>query len=127
MALFYDLTKLQDQSANNSTKLIQMLYLHWNKAAAEKLSNIRKRSKVSLAGRSFLLNPTAFFNDTSTDPSYRVQYIKLTGMRDYGLYRQYKYKGLQTSFYPDLAFDHLKGNPLLVITPTEILFKYEES
>jgi hypothetical protein len=127
MALFYNLKTLEEHSCNDAKKFIDMLYYHWNKAAPLKRSNMDKRSRVSLTGHSFLLNPLAFFEDTSTDTAYRVQYIKLAGMRDYGLYRQYKYKRLQTSFFPDLAFDMIKHNPLLVITPTEIIFKYEES
>ncbi len=85
------------------------------------------RSRVSLVGHSYLLNPKEFFEDKSTDIIFRVQYLKLAGMRDYGLYKQYKYTGLQTSFFPDLAYDNIKHNPLLIIKPTEILFKYERN
>lgn len=85
------------------------------------------RSRVSLVGHSYLLNPKEFFEDKSTDIIFRVQYLKLAGMRDYGLYKQYKYIGLQTSFFPDLAYDNIKHNPLLIIKPTEILFKYERN
>ena len=85
------------------------------------------RSRVALVGHSYLLNPKEFFEDKTTDIIFRVQYLKLAGMRDYSLYKQYKYIGLQTSFFPDLAYDNIKHNPLLIIKPTEILFKYERN
>ncbi len=47
-------------------------------------------------------------------------------MRNYLLYKQYKYKALETSFYPDLNWNAIKHNPLLIITQAEIKFKYEE-
>lgn len=102
-----------------------MLYFHWDKTIPLRKSNMLLRSRVPLVGYSFLLNPADFFKDKNTDIIYRVQYIKLAGMRDYSLYKQYKYTGLQTSFFPDLAVDNIKYNPLLTIKPTEILFKYE--
>lgn len=125
MALFFDLKKLEEQSCNDSVKLISMLYFHWNKNAPILKHNIPLRSRVSLAGYSFLLNPADFFNDRGTELTFRIQYIKLAARRDYLLYKQYGYKGLQTSFFPDLAMDNIKHNPLLNIKPTEILFKFE--
>jgi hypothetical protein len=102
-----------------------MLHLHYTKAPLNKY-NRTHFSKVPLHGASFLLNPAAFFADYSTDILFKVQYIKLAGRRDYALFKQYGYKRLQTSYFPDLAFDAIKHNPLITITPTEILFKYEE-
>lgn len=126
MALFFDLKTLEAQSCNDPTLFISMLYFHWNKAAPLTKRNKYERSKVSLAGYSYLLNPYDFFKDNITDIIFKVQYIKLAGMRDYTLYKYYKYSGLQRSFFPDLAADNIKHNPLLIIQPTEILFKYEQ-
>lgn len=125
MTLFFNLKTLQDQSCNKPDLFMSMLYYHWNPAAPLKRNNIQLRSKVPLTGYSFLLNPEAILEDTSTDVLFKVQYIKLAGMRNYLLYKQYKYTGLQTSLIPDLAKDNIKYNPLLIIKPTEILFKYE--
>ena len=125
MALFFNLNTLEEQSCNDSTKFMRMLYLHYAKQPLNKY-NKSHFSKVPLHGSSFLLNPHDLFNDYSTDVLFKIQYIKLAGRRDYGLYKQYGYKGLQTSFFPDLAFDAIKHNPLLTITPTQITFKYEE-
>ena len=104
-----------------------MLHLYWDKSIPLRKSNMALRSRVPLVGHSYLLNPKEFFEDKTTDIIFRVQYLKLAGMRDYGLYKQYKYIGLQTSFFPDLAYDNIKHNPLLIIKPTEILFKYERN
>ncbi len=84
------------------------------------------RSKVSLTGNSYLLNPSDFFNDRSTDDLFRVQYIKLAGRRDLTLFKLHNYRRLQTSYYPDLIYDSIKHNPLLEITKSEIIFTYEE-
>lgn len=126
MALFFDLHKLQEQSSNDSKKFLWMLYYHWNKAAPLTKYNQGLRSKVSLVGHSFLLNPEDFFKNQNIDDIFRVQYIKLAGRRDYNLYKQYRYCRLQTSYFPDLAIDNIKHNPLLTITKTEVHFKYEE-
>ena len=84
-------------------------------------------ARVSLSGHSFLINPLPFFKDKTTDIIYKIQYLKLAAMRDYLLYKQYKYKALQTSFYPDLNRAAISHNPLLKVTQSEILFKYEEA
>jgi hypothetical protein len=125
MALFFNLKTLEEQSCNDTKKFLNMLYYHWNKSAPLTKYNINLRSKVSLAGTSYLLNPGDFFADKSTDDLFRVQYIKLAGRRDWNLYKQYKYRALNTSFFPDLIYDSIKHNPLLVITNKEIKFKYE--
>lgn len=126
MALFFNLETLEAQSCNNSAQFLSMLEFHYNKRLPANRFTKLKPSKVSLAGNSFLLNPLDFFNDKNTDPSFRLQYVKLAARRDYNLYKQYGYKALQTSYFPDIKYDSIKYNPLLKITPTEISFKYEE-
>lgn len=126
MALFFNLKTLEAQSCNNPSLFLSMLYFHWNKAIPLSKDNQHKRSKVSLVGYSFLLNPYDFFHDETTDLLFKVQYVKLAGLRDYTLYKHYRYTGLQTSFFPDIITSNIKHNPLLIIKPTEILFKYEQ-
>lgn len=126
MALFFDIHKLEEQSCNDTKAFLNMLYFHWNKAAPLTKQNMFLRSKVSLTGNSYLLNPKDFFNDRSTDDLFRVQYIKLAGRRDLALFKLHNYRRLQTSYYPDLIYDSIKHNPLLEITKSEIIFKYEE-
>jgi hypothetical protein len=102
-----------------------MLWYHYSKRLPTRYSKV-KPSKVSLTGNSFLLSPGPLFTDNA-DILYKVQYVKLAARRDWNLYKQYKYKSLQTSYFPDIKYDSIKYNPLLKITPTEISFKYEES
>jgi hypothetical protein len=125
MVLFFNLSTLEEQSCNDSIKFIGMLWYHYSKRLPTRYSKV-KPSKVSLTGNSFLLSPGPLFTDNA-DILYKVQYVKLAARRDWNLYKQYKYKSLQTSYFPDIKYDSIKYNPLLKITPTEISFKYEES
>ena len=125
MALFFNLQTLETQSQNDANKFMAMLEYHYSKRLPSKYSKYLP-SKVPLNGGSYILNPLALFNDKSTDILYKLQYIKLAGRRDYSLYKLYKYKALQLSYYPDIIYDTIKHNPLLTITQTEITFKYEE-
>ena len=125
MALFFNLQTLETQSQNDANKFMAMLEYHYSRRLPSKYSKYLP-SKVPLNGGSYILNPLALFNDKSTDILYKLQYIKLAGRRDYSLYKLYKYKALQLSYYPDIIYDTIKHNPLLIITQTEITFKYEE-
>lgn len=125
MALFFDLNTLETQSCNDPVKFIKMLEAHFQKRLPSRYSKSLV-SKVPLHGKSFLINPADFFNDETTDILYKVQYIKLAARRDWMLYSQYGYTGLQTSYFPDLVYDVIRSNPLLEITQTEIHFKYEK-
>lgn len=124
MTIFFNLTTLEEQSCNASDKFMSMLEFHHSKRLPSRHSKLQP-SKVPLHGKSFILNPVDLFNDKSTDILYKLQYVKLAARRDYNLYKQYGYKSLQTSFFPDLNYDAIRSNPLLVITPTEVQFKYE--
>lgn len=125
MALFFNLQILEEQSCNDSHKFLTMLEFHFTKRLPKSIYSKDKPSKVSLVGSSFLLNPLEFFADKTTDTLYKLQYVKLAARRDYNLYKQYKYKALQTSFFPDLNMQAIRSNPLLTITRSEISFKYE--
>lgn len=124
MTLFFNLETLEAQAQGDSNKFMAMLEYHHSKRLPSKYSKY-KPSRVSLAGSSFLLNPESLFVDKSTDILYKLQYIKLAARRDYSFYKQYKIKSLQLSYYPDIILAAIKHNPLLNITQSEILFKYE--
>lgn len=126
MALFFNLKTLEQQSNGDSSKFMAMLEYHYSKRLPYKYSK-HKPSKVSLAGNCFILNPESLFADKSIDILFKIQYIKLAARRDYNLYKQYNYRALQKSYYPDIDYNSIKYNPLLTITNTEILFKYEEN
>lgn len=102
-----------------------MLWYHYTKALPRTNKHL-KFTEVDLKGSSYILNPEPLFKDKSTDILFKIQYIKLAGRRDYLLYKQYKYKRLDTSYFPDLIYDSIKYNPLLEVTPKEIIFKLEE-
>ena len=124
MTLFFNLETLEEQAQDDSNKFMAMLEYHHSKRLPSKYSKY-KPSRVSLAGSSFLLNPVSLFEDKSTDILYKLQYVKLAARRDYSFYKQYKSKSLQLSYYPDIILAAIKHNPLLIITQSEILFKYE--
>lgn len=124
MAIFFNLQTLENQAGSDSNKFVALFEYHYSKRVPYKYSKY-KPSKIPLNGQSYLLNPTELFSDKSTDVLYKVQYIKLAARRDYSLYKLYKYKALQLSYYPDIVYDAIKTNPLLNITQSEILFKYE--
>ena len=124
MALFFNLEKLEEQSCNDPVKFLAMLENYFMKRLPNKYSK-HLHSKVPLNGKSFLLYPADLFKDRTSDILYKVQYIKLAARRDWNLYKQYAYKGLQLSYFPDLLYDSIRSNPLLEITQTDIHFKYE--
>ena len=125
MALFFNLQLIEEQAKTDNNKLLTLLHHHYMGRTLPNKKDKYPPSRVSLVGHSYLLNPRDFFLDKNTDILYKVQYLKLAAKRDYLLYKMYKYKALQTSFYPDLNHAGIKHNPLLLITPTEINFKYE--
>jgi hypothetical protein len=125
MALFFNLAVLEEQAENNTHKFLTMLEFHFTKKIPKSRFSKDVPSKVSLAGHSYLLEPAKFFADKSTDPLYKLQYIQLAARRDYNLYKQYGYKALQTSYFPDLNLAAISSNPLLTITKSEVSFKYE--
>ena len=123
MTLFFDILNLEQEADNDSKRFVKLLEnLYYKKLP----KNLRfKAPKLQLVGNSYLLNPAPLF-DLKIDINYIVQYIKLAGRRDYGMYKHYGSKSLQLSYFPDLLMENIKTNPLLEITKTEIFFKYEE-
>jgi hypothetical protein len=125
MALFFDLDVLERISAGDFNKYLAMLEFHHTKKLPKTIRSKYKPSPVSLAGRSFLLNPTPLFRDKSVDIAHKIQYIRLAARRDYLHYKLYNLRTLDTTFFPDLDFGRLRSNPLLIIDSRYINFKYE--
>jgi hypothetical protein len=125
MTLFFNLEILEQQSNNDPNKFMAMLEYHYTKRLPSKYAKY-KPSRRPLHGTSFILNFDELLQDKSTDILYKIQYIKLLARRDYSLYKLYKIRTLQLSFFPDVKLDQIQHNPLLTITPNEIKFKYEE-
>lgn len=125
--LFFNLQVLETGTACDPVYLVTALYkLHKGIKYAKNTFETYKPLKGLTAGSSFILNPDALFNDRTTDPIYKAQYIRLAGRRDYTLYKVYGIRSLDLTMYPDLDIQNLRSNPLLTISNTQISFKYEE-
>lgn len=120
--LFFDLDLLEKLDSITTVPALKLLY----SGSIPKYKRSRLNFVKLRPGNSFLLNPEPLLNDTSTDPSYIVQYIRLAGRRNYGMYKLYKIKYLDLSYYPEILLDKIKHNPLLTIANNKIYFKYEE-
>ncbi len=127
MTLFFNILVLEQETLCDPDYMMQALKFHWQKRtlAKNKYSAFKPIQK-SLAGSSFLLNPTDFFKDKTTDIRYLAQYLRLCGRRDYSLYKSHRIKYLDLTYFSDLNLPALESNPLLEITNKQIKFKYEE-
>lgn len=127
MTIFFNLEVLERVSNGNTQDLRNLLYYHYVGKPARMRGQKASLSHINLRGKSYLLNPQPLFEDSSTDPLYVSQYIRLAGRRSYAHYKFYSAKYLDLSFYPELDIDAIKHNPLLNITDSKIYFKYEEN
>ena len=127
MTLFFNILVLEQETLCDPDYLVQALKFHWQKRTiAKHKHSVYKPIQKSLAGSSFLLNPTDFFKDKTTDIRYLAQYLRLCGRRDYSLFKSHRIKYLDLSYFSDLNIPALESNPLLEITNKQIKFKYEE-
>lgn len=125
--LFFDLQILEEDTLCNPVYLVialQKFYkgIYYPKNTQELYKPVRRMKP----GSSFLLNPKSFFEDSTTDPIYKAQYIRLAGRRDYSLYKSFGTKSLDLALYPDLLLKNIGSNPLLTVANRQITFKYEE-
>jgi hypothetical protein len=117
MALMFNLYNLELEAAGSDSRFISLLSNHYYKKIPKKQHLI---PKLNLYGNSFIVWPEPLFNAPKHfETSLIIQYIKLAGRRDYTLFKEY-------GVYPDLDYSSLVLNPLLKITRTDILFKFEE-
>lgn len=112
---FFDLIKLEKLAKNDLYRFMEIMEAEYNTILA--LSKIR--------GKSFLLKPEQLFK-AKIDIVYKVQYTRLAAKRDYFLYKQYGFNGLDLSLYPDLHTNNIKYNPLLEISNNKLTFKLED-
>lgn len=122
--LFFNLDFIEQLDAIDTVPALRIAY--YNTLPKSKYSRLKNISRTQVLGHSFILNPEPILNDNVTDPSYLVQYIRLAGRRSYALYKLYKLKYLDLSYYPDIALEKIKHNPLLNIANNKIYFKFEE-
>lgn len=124
MALFYDIQLLERFSKGNAASMLGMLTDFFNKKTIAKNRNDPFIPR-NISGTSFLLKPEPFLNDKTTDISFRIQYLRLSSLRNYADYKLLGQTWLDTTIYPDLNSTAIKHNPLLTIHNTKIHFKYE--
>lgn len=128
MALLFNIETLERETKYNPEYLIVALEHYYNgKTIPANVYEKYKPLKKSLKGNSFLVNPLELFNDKTTDITYKAQYLRLAGRRDYLLYRQYGIKYLDLSYLPEVSIEAIKLNPLLTINNNIVKFKYEEN
>lgn len=125
MALFFNLEILESESKCDPKLMLSMLEHYFGKKLIPR-NNRDRNNYRNLAGNSFLLNPGALFNDNA-DISFKAQYIRLAGRRDYSLYKFYKVTYLDLNYFKDINLDVIKQNPLLSIQQNKIYFKYESN
>jgi hypothetical protein len=128
MILFYNIDLLEKETKGDPHYMVVALQRWFNKDLVPK--NAKEKYKPlskSLYGSSFLSKPEPFFEDTTTDIIWRIQYLKVAAKRDYTLYKLYRLTHLDRTFVPDLNINAIQANPLLIITDKNIYFKYEEN
>lgn len=127
MTLFFNLQILEQDTHCNAEYMVEALHKFYLGITIPK--NIREKYKPLArlkAGSSFLLRPKDFFDNRGVDSAYRAQYIRLAGLRNYTNYKTYGTRSLDLTLYPDIDFDKIKSNPLLIIANKQIKFIHEE-
>lgn len=124
MALFYNIHLLEQFSKGNPATIMELLTDWHNKKTIAKNSK-DKFVPRNYSGSNFLLNPSDFLNDKRTDIYFRLQYLRLSSLRNYADYKLFGQTWLDTTLYPDLNRQAIQQNPLLTINNTKIHFKYE--
>lgn len=127
MALFYNILVLEEETKCDPEYMVEALRLYYKGVQLPKNARIKyKPIQKSLKGSSYLLNPLEFFEDKNTDVIYKAQYLRLSGRRDYTLYKLYGFKLLDLALFTDVNLETISTNPLLEITNKQIKFKYEK-
>lgn len=111
--LFFDLPKIEKEAKYDARNIFKIL------------KDQEVRPSKSLIGRSYLINPSDLI-DSKQDILYKLQYLRLAARRDYGLYKLYKYKELDLSYYPEIDKSLIVANPLLILNKTTIKFIFDE-
>lgn len=128
MILFFNLELLEKETKGDPHYMVVALQRWFKKDLVPK--NAKQKYKPlskSLHGSSFLIKPEQFFDDTTTDIIWRIQYLKLAAKRDYTFYKLYGLSYLDKSYVPDLNIQAIYANPLIQIAENKIYFKYEEN
>jgi len=127
MTLFFNLKILEQDTQCDAEYIVEALHKFYLGVTIPK--NVHEKYKPLQrlrTGSSFLLKPEPFFKNTGIDSAYRAQYIRLAGLRNYGLYKTHGIKSVDLTLYPDIDLQKIKSNPLLIIANKQIKFIHEE-
>lgn len=128
MIFFFNLQKLESITKSDPEYLVAALHKAWLGRTLPK--NIWEKHKPIpgiVPGSSFLINAKSLFETKNLLATFKAQYIRLAGRRDYISYKLLKQKYLDLTLYPDLDIASLKQNPLLIIQNNALKFQYEEN
>lgn len=125
MALLFNITKLEALAKGDPRLLRETLEHFYKNAPAKARKRHTQYRRQELIGKSFLLHPEPVLTDTSTDPAYVAQYIRLAARRSYMFYKVYNVRYLDLSLFPEVNLDQISHNPLLNIAQNKVYFKYE--
>ena len=124
--LFFDLDILEEGTRCDPQYLVTALYKFWRGQRFPKNAYEKHKPLARLRpGSAFLLNPKPLFDDRSTDYTYKAQYIRLAGRRNFANYKTHGTKSLDLTLYPDLDLKAIQSNPLLQLANKQINFLYE--
>lgn len=124
--LLFNLEYLDTISSGTISYIDTLRYFFYKRMVVPPKGVSKKFSRTRMYGNSFLVNPQDLLEDRTSDPSYIVQYIKLSARRDYAMYKLYKITYLDLTLYPDIDRSKISHNPLLKIAGNKLYFKYEE-
>jgi len=122
--LFFNIQKLEEVTKCNADLMLLHLNI-WRSKIIPK-SAPKGTKQVNLAGSSYLLNFDDLLHHVG-DTLWKGQYIRLAARRDYMLYKMYRAKYLDLSYFPDIDINAIKHNPLLEIVGNKLYFKFEEN
>lgn len=124
--IFFDLDVLEESTGCDPQYLVTALYKFWRGQRLPKNQYEKYKPLPNMkAGSAFLLNPAALFKDRSTDYTYKAQYIRLAGRRNFAYYKTHGTTSLDLTLYPDLDIQAIQSNPLLQLANKQLNFIYE--
>jgi hypothetical protein len=128
MILRFNLLVLEKETECNPIAMVEALRYYYDKVLvpSRRHSKYYKALKSPLAGYSYILDPNQLFS-SKCDVTYKAQYIRLAGRRNYSDFKLYGRTYLDLTYFSDINIDAVKHNPLLKIENNKIYFNLEEN
>lgn len=119
---FFNLRELERRSKNSK----EFLLILKDTTSTDPFYNNKYKAPSVLKGDSYILDLKSLLEDKTTDPLYKVHYIRLAALRNFLYYKHYKDSTLDLGLYPDINMENILKNPLLINHKHKLKFKYEE-